>query len=394
MLRVGLTGGIGAGKSTVARRLVSLGAVLVDADRIAREVVEPGTQGFGAVVAEFGRTVVADDGSLDRPALGRIVFGDESRRQALNAIVHPLVGQRRAELVAQAPPHAVVVEDVPLLVENDLGPSYHLVLVVHAPAEDRVRRLVGDRGMDADDAWSRIRSQADDDARRAAADVWLDNSGERDELLGAVDVTWHERLVPFEANLRARRPAERPQHAVIVPADPEWPVKAGRSLARARAVAGARLARADHIGSTSVSGLAAKDVIDLQLVVDDLASAGRVADGLLGAGLVRREGRWWDNAVDGTTHDKAFAMNADPGLHVNCHVRPVTSPTWREALLLRDYLRATPAAVDDYARLKVALAAVPHESVDEYADRKTPWMRATLAAAESWAGRTGWSSSS
>lgn len=394
MLRVGLTGGIGAGKSTVARRLVSLGAVLVDADRIAREVVEPGTPGFGAVVAEFGRTVVADDGSLDRPALGRIVFGDESRLQALNAIVHPLVGQRRAELVAQAPPHAVVVEDVPLLVENDLGPSYHLVLVVHAPAEVRVRRLVGDRGMDADDAWSRIRSQADDDARRAAADVWLDNSGERDELLGAVDVTWHARLVPFEGNLRARRPVERPPHAVIVPADPEWAVKAGRALARARAVAGARLVRADHIGSTSVSGLAAKDVIDLHLVVDDLASAGRVADELLGAGLVRREGRWWDNDVDGTTYDKAFAQNADPGLNVNCHVRPVTSPTWREALLLRDYLRATPAAAEDYARLKVALAAAPHESIDEYADRKTPWMRATLAAAETWAGRNGWSPAS
>ena len=392
MLRVGLTGGIGSGKSTVARRLVTHGAVLVDADRIAREVVEPGTPGFAAVVAEFGPGVVAADRTLDRTALARVVFADESRRRALNGIVHPLVAERRADLVARAPADAVVVEDIPLLVENDLGAGFPIVLVVHAPAEERVRRLVAERGMDADDVWARVRAQAGDEARRAAADVWLDNMGPVEQVLAMVDTVWEQRLVPFEANLRAGRPAERARHAVVVPPDPVWPAVAARLLARVRAVAGDRAHRADHIGSTSVPGLPAKDVIDLQVVVDDLAVAAAVADDLAAAGLVRRAGPWWDNARDGSTRDKALVQNADPGLAVNCHVRPADSPTWRDALLLRDYLRDTPAAAGDYARLKRDLAAAAHDSIDDYAEAKTPWIRSTLAAADAWSDRTGWTS--
>jgi dephospho-CoA kinase len=394
MLRVGLTGGIGSGKSTVARRLVTRGAVLVDADRIAREVVEPGGAGFEAVVAEFGPGILAQDGSLDRSSLGRIVFQDESRREVLNAIVHPLVAERRAEFVARAPADAVVVEDIPLLVENGLGVGFPIVLVVHAAAEERVRRLVAERGMDADDAWARVRTQAGDVARRAAADVWLDNGGPPEVLLALVDSVWDHRLVPFEANLRAGRAAERAPHAVVVAPDPEWPVTAARLLGRLRAVAGDRAQRADHIGSTAVPGLAAKDVIDLQVVVDDLDVAAEVAEDLAAVGLMRRPGRWWDNTRDGTTRDKAFAQSADPGRPVNCHVRPADSPTWRDALLLRDYLRDVPGVAGDYARLKRELAAAPHESIDDYAEAKTPWMRFTLAAADAWAGRTEWTPAS
>ncbi|HEU0213237.1 MAG TPA: dephospho-CoA kinase [Jiangellaceae bacterium] len=390
MLRVGLTGGIGSGKSTVAQRLVANGAVLVDADRIARAVVAPGTVGYDAVVAEFGPGVVAPDGSLDRARLGRIVFQDEPRRQALNAIVHPLVAERRSQLVDRAPADAVVVEDIPLLVENGLGVGFPLVVVVHAPAEERVRRLVAERGMDADDAWARVRSQAGDAARRAAADVWLDNAGPRGAVLAQVDAVWEQRMVPFEANLRTGRPAERVPRAVVVPPDPEWPVTAARLLGRVRAVAGGRAHRSDHIGSTAVPGLPAKDVIDLQVVVDDVATAGEVADDLAAVGLLRRPGRWWDDDRDGGTSDKAMAQNADPGRSVNCHVRPADSPAWRDALLLRDYLRDTPGAAGDYARLKRELAAAPHDSIDDYAGGKTPWMRFTLATADAWADRTGW----
>ncbi|SDU75165.1 dephospho-CoA kinase [Jiangella alkaliphila] len=390
MLRVGLTGGIGAGKSVVARRLAERGATVVDADLIAREVVEPGTPGLAAVVDEFGPGVLTPDGALDRPALGKIVFADEDRRRALNAIVHPLVGRRRQELVDAAGPDAVVVEDIPLLVENGLTAGFPLVIVVHAPEHERLRRLVEDRGMTEADALARIRAQATDDQRRAAADVRLDNSGPLVDIQAAVDALWTQRLAPFEAHLRTRTRAARPPHAVIAEPDPSWAVQGERLLARIRRIAGERLIRSDHHGSTSVPGLPAKDVIDVQLVVADLDTATALAGDLADAGLVRLPDRWWDVDRDGVEHDKAIAANADPGRPVNCHIRPVTSPTWRDALLLRDWLRAHSEGVAEYAALKRDLAARPHESVDEYAMRKTPWVNGALARAEQWAVEVGW----
>lgn len=390
MLRVGLSGGIGSGKSTVAARLDSLGAVLIDADRIAREVVEPGTPGLAAVVDEFGAEILTADGLLDRPALGRLVFADDERRAALNAIVHPLVYQRRTELVAGAPPDSIVVEDIPLLVENGLGAGFHLVLIVHAPAKERVRRLAADRGMAPEDAWARVRAQATDAERRAAADVWIDNSRTRTEVLDVADAVWAGRLVPFEANLRAGRNADRPPRAVLVEPDPSWPVQAERLIARIRRVVGERAERIDHVGSTSVPGLAAKDVIDLQVVAADLRVAAEVAADLGEAGLVRMPDRWYDIGRDGREHDKVMACNADPARAVNLHIRPGDSATWPDALLLRDWLRATPAGVDEYARLKRDLARQPHDSIDDYAAAKTPWINDALARADRWAERTGW----
>ncbi|WP_053202991.1 dephospho-CoA kinase [Jiangella muralis] len=390
MLRVGLTGGIGAGKSVVARRLAERGATVVDADVVAREVVEPGTPGLAAVVAEFGPGVLTPDGALDRPALGKIVFADEERRTALNAIVHPLVGRRRQELVAAAGPDAVVVEDIPLLVENGLVAGFPLVIVVHATEEERLRRLVDDRGMTPADALARIRSQATDAQRRAAADVWLDNSGALVDIDAAVDALWTERLVPFEQHLRTRTAAPRPPHAVVVEPDPTWAVQGERLLGRIRRVVGDRLIRSDHHGSTSVPGLPAKDVIDVQLVVADLATAEEVAGELAEVGLVRLPDRWWDVDRDGVERDKVLICNADPGRAVNCHIRPVTSPSWRDGLLLRDWLRAHPDAVAEYAALKRDLAAQPHDTVDDYATRKTPWINAALASADAWAEEVGW----
>jgi len=189
MRRIGLTGGIGSGKSTVAARLAELGAVVIDADQIAREVVAVGTPGLAAVVGRFGPDVLLPDGSLDRPKLGTLVFGDEQALADLNAIVHPLVGQRSAELMAAAGPDAVVVYDVPLLVENDLAGGFDAVLVVEAPLQTRLERLAG-RGMDADTARARIARQATDEQRRAVATVVLDNAGSRSELVTAVDAAW------------------------------------------------------------------------------------------------------------------------------------------------------------------------------------------------------------
>ncbi|GLY71818.1 dephospho-CoA kinase [Actinoallomurus iriomotensis] len=192
MLRVGLTGGIGSGKSEVSRRLVALGAVLVDADAVAREVVEPGTPGLAAVVEEFGEQILLPDGELDRERLGEIVFADDARRARLNAIVHPLVGRRMQELVDEAPADAIVVYDVPLLTENDLAGLYDLVVVVDAPVEEQVRRLTELRGMTEDAARARIAAQATRERRRAIADRIIDNSGTLESLAAQVDDLWAE----------------------------------------------------------------------------------------------------------------------------------------------------------------------------------------------------------
>ncbi|MFJ5687786.1 dephospho-CoA kinase [Streptomyces sp. NPDC093099] len=190
MLRLGLTGGIGSGKSEVSRLLTSYGAVLIDSDRIAREVVEPGTPGLAAVVAEFGPGVLTPDGALDRTKLGAIVFGDPDRLRALNAIVHPLVRARSAELETAAGPDSIVVHDVPLLVENGMEALYDLVVVVDASPETQLDRLVRLRGMAESEARKRMEAQAGRERRRAAADVVIDNDGPLEELEPQVRRVW------------------------------------------------------------------------------------------------------------------------------------------------------------------------------------------------------------
>jgi dephospho-CoA kinase len=192
MLKVGLTGGIGAGKSEVSRLLASCGAVVVDADRIAREVVEPGTPGLAAVVAEFGPSVLTTEGTLDRAKLGSVVFADPERLAALNAIVHPLVGARSAELESRAAADAIVVHDVPLLTENALAPLYDLVVVVDASPRTQLDRLVRLRGMRESEARSRMAAQATREQRRAIADVLIDNDGPLDALEPQVRRLWAE----------------------------------------------------------------------------------------------------------------------------------------------------------------------------------------------------------
>ncbi|WP_142025843.1 dephospho-CoA kinase [Blastococcus colisei] len=195
MTRIGLTGGIGSGKSTVSALLAARGAVIVDADRIAREVLEPGTPGLAAVAEAFGDDVLAADGALDRTALAAVVFTDADARKRLDGIVHPLVRARATELAGAAPPDAVVVHDVPLLVETGQAPSYDLVLVVEADPAVRVARLV-QRGLTAEDARARMAAQASDEERQAVADVVLDNSGTREQLEEQVDRFWADHVPP------------------------------------------------------------------------------------------------------------------------------------------------------------------------------------------------------
>jgi len=193
MLSVGLTGGIGSGKSEVTRRLARHGAVVIDSDVLAREVVEPGTSGLAAVAAEFGAGVLAADGSLDRAKLAAIVFADPHRLAALNAIVHPLVRARSASLTESAAAgsdSAIVVHDVPLLVEAGLAGNFDLVVVVDVPDSVQLYRLVRVRGMAEADAKARIAAQASRERRLAVADYVLDNSGDLDALDAAVGQLW------------------------------------------------------------------------------------------------------------------------------------------------------------------------------------------------------------
>lgn len=192
--RIGLTGGIASGKSTVSARLAELGAVVVDADLLARAVAEPGTPGLAAVVAEFGPEILTAEGALDRPALGAVVFADEARRRALEAIIHPLVHAAGAALEAGAGEHDLVVHDIPLLVEGGRYGEFDAVVVVDVPVDVQEERMVRDRGMTHEDARARIASQASREQRLAVADLVIDNTFSRDELVARVDEVHAELL--------------------------------------------------------------------------------------------------------------------------------------------------------------------------------------------------------
>ena len=364
MLRVALTGGIGSGKSTIAGRLVECGAVLIDADQIAREVVEPGTEGLAELVAAFGEDILDADGALDRSVLAAFAFANDENRARLNSIVHPRIGVRTAELFAEAAEDAIVVHEIPLLVESGMAPAYHLVLVTHADEEQRVHRLVSARGMDASDAKARIAAQADDNQRRAVADVWLDNSGSPEQVLPVVDEVWRNRLVPYEANLRARRPADYGS-LPRVDADPGWPMQAWRLAGRVRLAAGAAVRRVDHVGPTAVPGLPASDLLELQVTVGSTEDADAITDALAHAGFPPLP-------RDGGPHEYG---GADPARPVRLAVVVAGSAGWDTALLMRDWLRDTEPARSEYV---------------EHADRAESWLVEAVPRAESWARDTAW----
>lgn len=403
VLRVGLTGGIGAGKSTVSKVLAELGAVIVDADLIAREVVEPGTPGLAALVDAFGDGILHDDGSLNRQALAEKAFGSDDSRTLLNSILHPRIGARTAELVDGAPVDAIVVQDIPLLVEGRMGPAFNLVVVVHVDEDERIRRLVELRGMSEADARSRIAAQASDDQRRAAADVLLDNSGAPERIRDQARALFDERLVPFEANLRAATVVSAPP--VVRPSDPDWAAQGRRLVERLRLVCGDVATRIDHVGSTAVPGLDARDVIDIQITVQDLAAADTLAAPLAAAGFPRLDDENRDapkpaygvgGEGDPGLWDKRTHGGADPGRPVRIDLRVAGWPGQRFALLLRDWLTADADARAEFLEVKRAAAATAAENAYEadaavaYAGAVAPWFDQGFQRAVAWAEVTGW----
>ena len=390
MLRIGLSGGIGAGKSTVSTEFSKCGGIVVDGDVIAREVVQPGTEGLVKLVEAFGEEILLPDGALNRPALAAIAFPDDDKRATLNGIVHPLVGKRRAELIDAAPADAVVIEDIPLLVESQMAPLFPLVVIVNADVETRVKRLVEQRGMPEEDARNRVAAQATEEQRRAVADVWLDNSGTAEGLAERARTLWHDRIVPFAHNVAAREPARVTPH--LVPSDPTWPDQARRIVARLNTTCGHRAVRIDHIGSTAVPGLDAKDVIDVQVTVPSLAVADELVDALLAAGYPRLEDITADNphTPDPALWQKRFHASADPGRPTNVHVRVDGWPNQQFALLFRDWLVAEPDVRAEYLALKREVAAAGHRTAGDYADAKEPWFVDAYHRAWAWADAEGW----
>lgn len=196
MLTVGLTGGIGAGKSTVTEVFAQHGAIIVDADKIARQVVQPGTEGLAALVQQFGEDILTDTGELNRPKLAEIAFSSPENTEALGQITHPLIGRETALLTSQAGPGDIVVHDVPLLTENNLAAAYDVVIVVWADIDTRLQRLSDFRGMDLEDAKARMAAQATDAQREAIADIIIDNSGEKADTIATANAIWSQQLQP------------------------------------------------------------------------------------------------------------------------------------------------------------------------------------------------------
>jgi dephospho-CoA kinase len=384
MLRIGLTGGIGAGKSTVSATFAECGGIIVDGDVIAREVVEPGTEGLAQLVEAFGDDILLPDGALNRPALAAKAFVNDEQRAKLNQIVHPLVGKRRQQIIDAVHDDAVVVEDIPLLVETGMAPMFPLVVVVSADVETRVTRVVA-RGMDEADARARIKAQAPEEQRRAIADVLLDNSGSLGELVEKARDLWYSRVLPLAHNIRTRQVAEHPLE--LVPYDPTWPEQAQRIVKRIQTACGSKASRVDHIGSTAVEGMEAKDVIDIQVTVASLDAADEIAESLAIVGYPRIERITADtpHTNDISVWRKRIHGAADPGRPARIHIRVDGWPNQRFALLFTDWLKANRGAQQDYLMVKrQALTEA------DYADAKEPWFLDAYRRAWEWAETTGW----
>ena len=385
MLRIGLTGGIGAGKSTVSATFNDCGGIIVDGDVIAREVVEPGTEGLAQLVEAFGEDILLPDGALNRPALAAKAFVDDEQRAKLNGIVHPLVGQ-------SAP------GDHRIGVRRRRGGGGHPAARRDRDGADVPARGGGDRrhrnssdagrperGMDEADARARIAAQAPEEQRRAIADVLLDNSGSHDELVAQARDVWFQRVLPLAHNIRNRRAVQYPWK--LVPYNPEWPEQAQRIVNRLQTACGPKVLRVDHIGSTAVPGLDAKDVVDIQLTVASLDVADDLVGALADVGYPRIEHITGDtpHTDDPALWQKRIHGAADPGRPVNVHVRVDGWPGQQFALLFRDWLKANPGVQSEYVAVKRKA-----QEAQDYPEAKEPWFDDAYVRAWEWADSTGW----
>jgi dephospho-CoA kinase len=325
-LFVAVTGGIGAGKSTVSGALAARGAVVIDADQLAREVVGPGTPGLTAVVDAFGPTVLAEDGSLDRAALGSIVFADRAALAHLEGITHPLVRALTAERYAAVPATGVAVNDVPLIRRVSDAARYHLVVGVGiGDQEVRVRRLI-DRGHSEADAKARIAAQISDDERRRLADVWIDNSGEVAALEPVIDTLW-QRLTTFAARRRGEPVTVRPVVERVSSSSSEMGSTALHNAVGNAALMTARVSAACGGRTPEVSTVVAEDASQMTLTMtvalDDRAELERCRPALAEVGILPTGSDGHSARPAGTEPGSGGARfrSADPGLSLNLYLR-------------------------------------------------------------------------
>jgi dephospho-CoA kinase len=392
-----VTGGIGSGKSTAARLLGELGAVVIDADQVARDVVAPGQPALAAIREAFGEQVIRADGSLDRAGLAAIVFPSPDQLAVLEAITGPAIAERVARLRADVSRDDVSVFDMPLLVEHGLWVHEHLNVVVGVDAETRIRRLVDQRGLGEQDVRARIATQASDADRRAVADVWVDNNGTPQELAAQVDLLWHERIVPFNENVLGGIRSLRPEIAAVVEPRADWTARGRRLVAKLEAALDGitGVTEVEHIGSTAVPDLVAKDVIDLQVGVSSLTVADSDAfrASMRAAGFAESPGNTQDAphpaGSDPEAWAKRFYGSCDPANVAHVHVRSAESPGWEFALLFRDWLRAAPGERAAYAAEKRRLLDLDPRTI-AYVEAKEPWFAAAYDRAQAWARESGW----
>lgn len=386
MLRVGVTGGIGSGKSTLSSLLRARGAHVIDADQLAREVLAPGSPGLAEVIAHFGPDLLRS-GQLDRAALAAVVFADPTALEILERITHPRVRARFEEEVRALPSDAVVVHEVPLLAEKSLEDQYHLVIGLTVDDHVRRQRLM-ERGMDAGEIERRMAHQFSDSERARHCDVIITNDGDQADLADAIAPVW-ERIALFAENIAAGLPAVREAALHLVAHDPRWSDQAARLIARLHRELGEVEIR--HIGSTAVPGLIAKDVIDLQVSVTDLDAV--PVDAYLAAGFAAHPTIDSDlprpSQPDPAEWRKRFFQSCDPGRPVNLHVRPIGSAGERYARLFPAWLAGDPQACAEYAALKSTLSATLTTTSD-YAAAKEPWFHQQEARMLAWAAATGW----
>jgi dephospho-CoA kinase len=382
MLRVGVTGGIGSGKSALSALLAQLGAHVIDADQLAREIVAPGTAGLAELVDRFGSHLLVD-GVLDRAGLASIVFSDPKALADLEAITHPRIRARFEELASQCGQEAIVVHEVPLLAERSLGAQYQLVIGVESTDERRRERLMA-RGMTADEIIRRQAQQFSDEQRRPHCDVIIDNNRDLSVLKVEVERLWQLRIKPFELNVREGLAAIRSEELKLVDHRPEWKEIAARVIARLSTQLGSAYSF-EHIGSTSVPGLIAKDVVDIQVSV---AALDAVDDaGFLRAGFAPHPSIIGDEPrpsdPDPAHWRKRYFQSCDPECAVNIHVRVAGSPGERFARDFAAWLRADTDSRNEYADLKRSISSTV-STVSEYAHLKEAWFTRAEAAMMQW----------
>ena len=404
MLRIGLTGGIGAGKSAVSATFSQCGGVVVDGDVIAREVVEPGTEGLAALVDAFGDDILLPDGALNRPALAAKAFSSDETRATLNGIVHPLVGKRRAELIAAVPEDSVVVEDIPLLVESGMAPMFPLVVVVFADAEVRLTRLVEQRGMAEDDARARIAAQASDSSvARSPMSGWT---------IRVLPRRWPNVLVRSGITASRRSPPISVRATLLAhPSDWFLPIRSGRTRPHASSpVSRPRVGQTRCASTTSApprfpgwtrrmpSTFRSRSNHWLRQTNSTAAlrSAGypRIDD--VSSDVVKLDARStaerFDHSGDAALWRKRLHGSADPGRPTFVHLRVDGWPNQQFALLFVDWLKANPDVRDEYLSVKrdAERAASPDGDIERYLDVKEPWFLEAYRRAWDWADSSSW----